>query len=1093
MSNSVFSQQLVSSDHLNLQELRAELYAVSDGGQTTIQLPNHMDIWREYTVIESNILTSDFAEKRPDVRTFRIVDKINPLIRGRLAISQFGMHAIIKSSFGTIYIENAGRHDSNQYFIYLNHNPMLKNTEDYPRPSCLGTEKAPDYQEPLRRVHLRSNDILEFGDVIRTYNMAIVTSGDFFEENGGTIPLAEDAVIFSVNSIQAIYEIDLGVQFNLLTPYIYTDPDTDPFIPGQGRLTMAANAIDNHFDVEDYDIGHVLHNSTGSDIPGGGTAVTGAVCRNNFWGWGPGRTKAAGWSGFSSNTSNGWIRLFAHEIGHMFNARHTFNGSGGWCGINSFSSNTNFEIGSGTTIMSYLGLCGVGQNIPSPGAADNYFHANSLERMMNYILDQGDCADEVDLGNSPPVADADPCGNVNKIPISTPFKLVGEGFDPDGDPLYYTWEQYDNDGATGPTYGKTGLDAASDPLAPLFRSFPSSNSPKRYFPNLDLLTNDVFDSPFEPLPTVERSLTFRLTVKDGHGGIGMDEISISVEEDGPLELTFPNGGEQFEDGDSVTVTWDVNGTDAFCDDVNILLSLDGGQTYPIALALEESNNGLHIVEIPEGLPASYQARIKVACAVNPCVVFFSISSEPFIIDSQCEVPATILSPDSMSIFDLDDPGLNLNLQYNLGSAISGFEDTIDTDLDESNLVFLEGTPLNCEISGSLVHYNVHHFSVDISGSYTIAHGGPFGSVLNLYTSPFTGPNCSNHVTSSAEKPNGSGSTFLFSNLTANLEAGVLYTLLVSSVSHGTPGYPFNYDIQFTSTPPAANIFDGVILPADYSYTFIAVSKTSDSINFENENSDFSGISPGTYDIYGIAYYSGSGPVPLPVDPNDWIGEPFSNILGNGCVVSSINAKPILVLPSDDCDASFAYDGFSSLVNPPLMTVEYCLNDSIPSPVLNGNLGGEFIANSSNITIDTFTGEIDLSSSLAGTYIVTYEDTTSGGCTESLEVVLLEMPYATASNDGPYFKGDTINLTASGGVSYSWVGPDGFSSTDQNPSLSDAANANDGTYSVTVMDENGCTDLATTEVVVNETHTISGSFQRGNGEPLPGVVVNYSGD
>jgi fibronectin type 3 domain-containing protein len=76
---------------------------------------------------------------------------------------------------------------------------------------------------------------------------------------------------------------------------------------------------------------------------------------------------------------------------------------------------------------------------------------------------------------------------------------------------------------------------------------------------------------------------------------------------------------------------------------------------------------------------------------------------------------------------------------------------------------------------------------------------------------------------------------------------------------------------------------------------------------------------------------------------------------------------------------------------------------------------------------------------------------------------------TAGNDGPICSGSTLNLTAStvAGATYSWTGPNGFVSTDQNPSIAGATAAASGVYSVTVT-VGGCTsDPATTTAVVTE--------------------------
>ncbi|TVR76312.1 MAG: HYR domain-containing protein, partial [Saprospirales bacterium] len=126
---------------------------------------------------------------------------------------------------------------------------------------------------------------------------------------------------------------------------------------------------------------------------------------------------------------------------------------------------------------------------------------------------------------------------------------------------------------------------------------------------------------------------------------------------------------------------------------------------------------------------------------------------------------------------------------------------------------------------------------------------------------------------------------------------------------------------------------------------------------------------------------------------------------------------------------------------------------------------------------------------AGFYTVTVTDSNGGSATASTEVIVNELPTASASNDGPYCEGKTINLAASGGLIYSWEGPDGFSSTDQNPTLMNATASMHGNYSVTVTDSNGCSDEATTHVTVNENPTASAS---NTGPYCPGESIQLFG-
>jgi gliding motility-associated-like protein len=72
--------------------------------------------------------------------------------------------------------------------------------------------------------------------------------------------------------------------------------------------------------------------------------------------------------------------------------------------------------------------------------------------------------------------------------------------------------------------------------------------------------------------------------------------------------------------------------------------------------------------------------------------------------------------------------------------------------------------------------------------------------------------------------------------------------------------------------------------------------------------------------------------------------------------------------------------------------------------------------------------------------------------------------ATATNTGPYCVGQTIQLNGTGGGTYAWTGPNGFTSAAQNPTLA-ATTAAAGTYTLTIT-VGTCTATATTTVVVN---------------------------
>lgn len=279
-------------------------------------------------------------------------------------------------------------------------------------------------------------------------------------------------------------------------------------------------------------------------------------------------------------------------------------------------------------------------------------------------------------GNAVPVVTVQP---VYTIPVRTPFVLTGTATHADGDAMTYMWEQNDR-GATGTTAG-TGLISNTKLNGPLFRQFGLravvsaadiiqygsvgenvvDSNPTRVFPDMaQILSNNTnaatgtcptaaatptaadMDCFSEYLPTATyvgtagvnaapASLNFRLTARDGHGGIGSAPLQLLLAPAaGPFLVTAPNTAVTLDAGSNQTVTWSVANTNVApvsAANVKISLSLDGGLTYPTTLAASTPNTGNAAVTLP--LVASSTARIKIEAIGN---VFFDVSNANFTIN-----------------------------------------------------------------------------------------------------------------------------------------------------------------------------------------------------------------------------------------------------------------------------------------------------------------------------------------------------------------------------------------------------------------------------------------------------------------------------
>jgi gliding motility-associated-like protein len=111
--------------------------------------------------------------------------------------------------------------------------------------------------------------------------------------------------------------------------------------------------------------------------------------------------------------------------------------------------------------------------------------------------------------------------------------------------------------------------------------------------------------------------------------------------------------------------------------------------------------------------------------------------------------------------------------------------------------------------------------------------------------------------------------------------------------------------------------------------------------------------------------------------------------------------------------------------------------------------------------------------MSGTYNFTVD---LGGCIAngSTNVTVNALPVPVANNNGPLCQGATLNLTGSAATSYTWTGPNSFSSNSQSPSIPSITTPAGGTYTFVVIDGNNCTNSVTTIVVIN---------------PNPPLVVN----
>jgi subtilisin-like proprotein convertase family protein len=589
----VFGQVLF----LNEPALRATLFAIPREGSglppTRLLLPDPSGMLQAFDVYEAPIMEPGLAAQFPDMRTFVGQGVDDPTATLRADITPQGFHAQVLAGEGDWYIDPSTKGDVNHYTSYFKRD--LKQVHRWACEGVIAGAEQGDENAPNPGTFLSS------GPTLRTFRLAVSATGEYTAFHGGTVALGQAAIVTAVNRVVGVYEREVTVRMVLVANnnlLVYTNASTDPFTNSSGGALLGQNqsTIDSVIGSANYDIGHVF--STG----GGGVASLGSVCI--------GARKAQGVTGQPSPVGDPFtIDYVAHEMGHQFGANHCFNST--VC-ASQRNASTAFEPGSASTIMGYAGICG-SDNLQSN--SDAYFHSVSFDEIRNFVTGST-CGTSTATGNFAPTVSG---GTNLAIPRNTPIILTATGSDSNGDPLTYCWEER----ALGPA---AALSAADDGAIPLVRSLNPSTSAARFVPPLaNVLANTV--NAQQRLPQLGRTWNWRVTARDnraGGGGINQADITLTVVGSaGPFVVTSPSSAVSWSAGSLRTITWNVAGTTASpinCANVNIDLSTDGGNTFPIVLATGVPNTGTASVTIPNNLTTN--GRIRVRCASN---IFYNVN------------------------------------------------------------------------------------------------------------------------------------------------------------------------------------------------------------------------------------------------------------------------------------------------------------------------------------------------------------------------------------------------------------------------------------------------------------------------------------
>jgi hypothetical protein len=798
--------------HLNFEGIKtylqtAPLEFTADAWQDAIPvaLPMPDGSVQHFRVVESPIMEKGLAEKFPGMKTYVGQGVENPAATVRMDYTHKGFHAMIYSPDGTVFIDPYSSQTTQEYIIYYRKDltdpgeaPFICGVEEEKN---IGDQKtAPaNFGQPVLPPKQQNNRAeFQIGDCkLRTYRLALAATGEYTTYHGGLVQDGLAAQIITMNRVIGVMEIDLGIRLILIANnnlIIYTNGATDPYTNNDGGILLDENQsnINAVIGSANYDIGHVF--STG----GGGIAQLRSPCTTG---------KARGVTGRSRPIGDAFdIDYVIHEIGHQFGGNHTQNNN---C---QRSSTACYEPGSASTVMGYAGICN--PNVQT--FSDPYFHNHSIQEVKAFVegATGNSCATQPAYTNSLPVITS--FTPSQSIPQGTPFALTATATDPNGNALTYCWEQRNVEVSTQPPVSTaTG--------GPNFRTFNPSTDPTRYLPRLSQIAASAPPTTnWEVLSTVARTLNFRVVVRDNAAGGGCNahqDIALTVvATSSAFAVTAPNTAVSWAAASTQTVTWNVASTDVApisCPNVDILLSTDGGLTFPTVLASNVPNNGSATVVVPN--PPTTTARIMVRGNGR---AFFDMSNVNFTITSgTCTAPTvavpTITQPTcalTTGTIVVNNSGAGLEYSVTNGASWQSTNSFAGLAPGQYNIRIRRAADVNC--------YTIY------SANPVTINPVPTSPVITLPT--VTQPVCANNTGSIVVSANAGGSGYGSSTAPFPLQYSVSGggAWQTSRTFSGLAPGNYNVMVRLTSSPScvttyAANpvvILQGAPLPTMSNFT-----------------------------------------------------------------------------------------------------------------------------------------------------------------------------------------------------------------------------------------------------------------------------------
>ncbi len=228
-------------------------------------------------MVEVPIFANVNAPTNSTIKAYRgkSLDRKNTAIR--ITVSPIGLSGTMRTPSGFLFFQPNNRSMSS--YVFYQRKDLISENERAVFCTTENTRTKAEKELPLSGTTAKKRTTGQ----LKTYRFAVAASGEYTQfwgddddSNGSNVQDAQAAIANTVNRMNEIFEVDLGVRLLLVsnTNIIYDDPETDPFSDElnsevQGILTSEVGEAN-------YDSGHLFHRGAAN----GSAGSVGNVCES---------------------------------------------------------------------------------------------------------------------------------------------------------------------------------------------------------------------------------------------------------------------------------------------------------------------------------------------------------------------------------------------------------------------------------------------------------------------------------------------------------------------------------------------------------------------------------------------------------------------------------------------------------------------------------------------------------------------------------------------------------------------------------------------------------------------------------------------